>query len=77
MAEWTSEACYQKAIDVARQQQAKSLELRAAVSLAHLWQFQDKRQDSYDLTASACDWFTEGCDTTALQEARVLRDELR
>ncbi len=54
-----AEACFRKALDVARRQHAKSLELRAATSLARLWQQQDKRQDAYDLLAPVYDWFTE------------------
>jgi predicted ATPase len=71
-----AEACFQQALDVARQQQAKSWELRAATSLARLWQAQDKRQDAYDVLAPVYEWFTEGFDTADLQEARTLLDEL-
>lgn len=62
---------------VARRQQAKSLELRAAISLSRLWQSQDKRQDAYDLLAPVYHWFTGGFDTADLQEANVLLNELR
>ena len=55
-----AEACFHQALDVARAQQARSLELRAAMSLARLWQQQDKRQDARDLIAPVYDWFTEG-----------------
>ena len=55
---------------------AKSWELRAAISLARLWQSQDKRQDAYDLLAQVYNWFTEGFDTADLQEAKALLDEL-
>jgi predicted ATPase/class 3 adenylate cyclase len=73
--EWTPEGCFRHALDVARRQQAKSLELRAAMSLARLWQQQGKRQEAYDLLAPVYDWFTEGFDTVDLQEAkRVLGD---
>ncbi len=51
-------------------------ELRAATSLARLWQSQGKRQDAYDLLASAYGWFTEGFDTADLMDARSLLDEL-
>ena len=69
------ERCFSRALDMACRQQAKSLELRAATSLARLWQQQGKRQDAYDLLAPVYDWFTEGFDTADLQEAkRVLGD---
>ncbi|MEE8303353.1 MAG: hypothetical protein V3S24_13065, partial [Candidatus Tectomicrobia bacterium] len=76
IAEWTPEACFQKALEVARHQQAKSLELRAAMSLSRLWQHQAKRQDAYDLLAPVYGWFTEGFDTADLQEAKSLLEEL-
>jgi len=69
-------ACFQQALDVARQQQAKSWELRAATSLAHLWQSQGKRQEAYALLAPVYAWFTEGFDTADLQEAKALLAEL-
>ena len=71
-----AEACFQQALDVARQQQAKSWELRAATSLARLWQQQGKRAEAYELLAPVYGWFTEGFDTADLQEAKVLLDEL-
>ena len=71
-----AETCFQHALDVARQQQAKSLELRAAMSLSRLWQRQGKRQEAYDLLAPIYGWFTEGFDTADLQEAKALLDEL-
>ena len=61
---------------MARAQQARSLELRAAMSLARLWQQQDKHQDARDLIAPVYDWFTEGFDTADLQEAKALLEEL-
>jgi class 3 adenylate cyclase len=73
----TAEECFQYALDVARQQQAKSLELRAAMSLSRLWQQQGKRQEAYDLLAPIYAWFTEGFDTADLQEARALLETLR
>jgi predicted ATPase len=71
-----AEACFQQALTIARQQQAKSWELRAATSLSRLWQQQGKRADAYDLLAPIYDWFTEGFDTTDLQEARALLEAL-
>jgi predicted ATPase len=71
-----SEACFQQALDVARHQEAKSLELRAAMSLSRLWQQQGKRQEAYDLLAPIYHWFTEGFDTADLQDARALLAEL-
>jgi predicted ATPase len=71
-----AESCYQKALDVARHQQAKSWELRAATSLAKLWQSQDKRREPYDLLAPVYNWFQEGFDTADLKDAKALLDEL-
>jgi predicted ATPase len=61
---------------VARHQQAKSLELRAATSLARLWQRQGKRDDARQLLAEVYGWFTEGFDTADLQEAKALLEAL-
>ena len=72
----TAEVCFQRALDVARRQQAKSLELPAAMSLARLWQQQDKRAAARALLAPIYGWFTEGFDTADLQDAKVLLDEL-
>ena len=72
-----AEACLQQALDIARRQEAKSWELRAATSLTRLWQSQGKRQEATDLLAPVYGWFTEGFDTADLQEAKVLLDELR
>jgi predicted ATPase len=74
--EFTPEACFQKALSIARRQEAKSWELRAATSLARLWQSQGKRQEAYDLLAPVYGWFTEGFDTADLKEAKALLDEL-
>jgi predicted ATPase len=63
-------------IDTARRQQAKSLELRAAMSLARLWQQEGKRQEAHDLLASIYNWFAEGLDTADLQAAKALLSEL-
>jgi predicted ATPase len=71
-----AEACFHQALAVARQQQAKSWELRAATSLARLWQSQGKPQDAYDVLAPVYGWFTEGFDTADLQEAKALLEEL-
>src|SRR5262249_45184356 len=70
------EACFHHALSIARNQQAKSWELRTATSLARLWQSQDKRQNAYDLLVPVYSWFTEGFDTADLQEARTLLEEL-
>jgi adenylate cyclase len=67
-----TETWLQRALDVARRQQAKSLELRAAMSLARLWQRQGKRAQARVLLAEVYDWFTEGFDTADLQEAQAL-----
>ena len=66
----------QRALDVARRQEAKSLELRAAMSLSRLWQRQGKQAEARQLLAPIYDWFTEGFDTTDHQEARALLQEL-
>jgi predicted ATPase len=71
-----AEGYFQKAIDIARRQQAKSLELRAAMSLSRLWQQQGKRDEARELLAPVYGWFTEGFDTADLQEARTLLAEL-
>jgi predicted ATPase len=68
--------CWRQALDIARRQQAKSLELRAAMSLARLWQQQGKRVEAHDLLASIYGWFTEGFDTADLQEARAMLEAL-
>jgi predicted ATPase len=69
-------SCFQRAIDTARSQEAKSLELRAAISLARLWADQGKRAEAHDLLAPVYGWFTEGFDTGDLEDARALLDEL-
>ena len=71
-----AETCFQQALAVARRQQAKSLELRAAMSLSRLWQQQGKRAEAYQLLAETYGWFTEGFDTADLQEAKALLAEL-
>jgi predicted ATPase len=71
-----AEACFQQALAVARRQQARSWELRAALSLSRLWQQQGKGAAARQLLAPLYSWFTEGFDTPDLQEARALLDEL-
>ncbi len=71
-----AETCFHHALDIARNQQAKSLELRAATSLARLWQQQGKRQEAHDLLAPVYGWFTEGFDTADLIDAKARLDEL-
>jgi adenylate cyclase len=70
------ETCLRQALAVARRQEARSLELRAAMSLSRLWQQQGKRQEAHDLLAPVHAWFTEGFDTADLQEAAALLEEL-
>jgi predicted ATPase len=65
-------SCFQQALTIARRQQAKSLELRAAMSLSRLWQRQGKRDGARELLAPIYGWFTEGFDTTDLQEAKAI-----
>jgi predicted ATPase/DNA-binding winged helix-turn-helix (wHTH) protein len=72
-----AEACFQQALTIARRQQAKSWELRAAMSLSRLWQQQGKRAEAYELLAPLYGWFTEGFDTMDLQEAQALLTALR
>ncbi len=71
-----TERCFWQAIEIARRQQAKSLELRAVMSLARLWQQQGKRDEARHLLAEIYGWFTEGFDTKDLQEAKALLEEL-
>ncbi len=71
-----AEGYFQKALAIARQQQAKSLELRAATSLARLWQQQGKQKEAHQMLAEIYGWFTEGFDTKDLQEAKALLGEL-
>ena len=71
-----AEACFEQALAVARQQQAKSWELRAAMSMARLWREQGKRDEARELLAPIYGWFTEGFDTVDLKQAKALLDEL-
>jgi predicted ATPase len=71
-----AEAYFERALAVARQQQTKSWELRAAMSMARLWRDQGKRDEARDLLAPVYGWFTEGFDTLDLKEAKALLDEL-
>ncbi len=75
-AEAEAEACFLQALEVARRQQAKSLELRAAMSLARLWRQQHKRAEAHRLLADIYHWFAEGFETPELREATVLLQDL-
>jgi predicted ATPase len=72
-----AEECFLKAIEIARKQQAKSLELRAVMSLSRLWQQQGKKDEAQQMLAEVYGWFTEGFDTVDLQEAKALLEELK
>jgi predicted ATPase len=72
-----AQACFERALTVARAQHAKSWELRAAISMALLWRDQGKRQEAHDLLAPVYNWFTEGFDTRDLKEAEALLNELQ
>jgi predicted ATPase len=71
-----AEACFRQGLAVARRQQAKSLELRAAMSLSRLWQRQGKRDEARELLAPIYGWFTEGLETADLLEAQALLQEM-
>ena len=71
-----AQAYFERALTVARAQQAKSWELRAAMSMTRLWRDQNKRDEARDLLAPVYGWFTEGFDTLDLKDAKVLLDEL-
>jgi class 3 adenylate cyclase/predicted ATPase len=71
-----AEACFERALAVARAQQAKSFELRAAISMARLWRDQAKRDEAREILAPVYGWFTEGFDTLDLKQAKALLDEL-
>jgi class 3 adenylate cyclase/DNA-binding winged helix-turn-helix (wHTH) protein/predicted ATPase len=72
-----AEACFRQALDIARRQQAKSLELRAAMSVARLWQRQGKRAEARQMLIDIYSWFTEGFDTLDLQETKALLEALQ
>jgi predicted ATPase len=72
-----AEACLPQALTIARRQQAKSLELRTAMSLVRLWQQQGKQAEASELLAPIYGWFTEGFDTADLQKARALLEDMR
>jgi len=71
-----AEEYFQQAIEIAQKQQAKSLELRASMSLARLWQSQDRKAEAHKMLSEVYNWFTEGFDTKDLQEAKALLDAL-
>src|SRR5262249_22184895 len=71
-----AEECFRKAIDIARRQSAKSLELQAVMSLTRLWQQQGKKDEARQMLAEIYGWFTEGFDTADLKEAKTLLEEL-
>jgi predicted ATPase len=71
-----AEGYFLKALDISRKQQAKSLELRATVSIARLWQSQGKQHEAHQMLSEIYNWFTEGFDTKDLQEAKALLDSL-
>ena len=72
-----AESCYHQALEIARQQRAKAWELRAATSLARLWQQQGKTAEARQMLAEIYGWFTEGFDTADLKDAKALLDELQ
>ena len=72
-----AERHFERALAVARSQQAKSWELRAAMSMARLWRDQGKRQQAHDLLAPVYGWFTEGFDTLDLRDAKALLEQLK
>jgi predicted ATPase len=72
----SAESCFKQAIEIAQSQGAKSLELRAAVSLARFWQDRGKRGEARDILAPVFEWFTEGFDTADLTDAKSLIESL-
>jgi predicted ATPase len=76
LARTTRKAYFERALVLARQQQAKSFELRASMTLARLWRDQGKVQQARELLAPVYGWFTEGFDTRDLKEAKALLEDL-
>jgi adenylate cyclase len=74
--EAAAEECFRRALDVARRQQAKSLELRTGVSLSHLWQQQGRRAEAHQVLGEIYSWFNEGFETPDLQDAKALLEAL-
>ena len=74
--ESAAEACFLKAIEISRKQQARSLELRATTILARLWKQHGKAKQAHKMLFKIYNWFTEGFDTKDLQEAKALLEEL-
>jgi predicted ATPase len=70
------EACFRKTLEVARRQEARSWELRAAMSMSRLWQSRGRREEAHKLLAGIYGWFTEGFDTPDLKEAKALLEDL-
>jgi adenylate cyclase len=75
-AEPEAEECFRKSIEIARQQEARALELKAAMSLSRLWQQQGRRDEARAMLAEIYNWFTEGFDTADLKDSKALLDEL-
>jgi predicted ATPase len=71
-----AESCFQRAIEIAREQSAKSLELRAAMSLGRVWNARGTRREARELIEPIYDWFSEGFDTPDLRDAKALLDGL-
>ena len=71
-----AESCFRQALETSRRQQAKSLELRAAMSLSRLWRQQGKKSGARQMLQEIYGWFTEGFDTADLQDAKALLEEL-